>query len=171
MNTVSRVAKAVGPGALAFITYIIFSGSLSGYDITTGVIVGVVVGVLVANISVENPRKLAEVWRIGWGIAYAVVYFLYSEVKSHLDVMRRILSPSMPINPGIVRVPYEVKSDYAITAVANSITNTPGTVVVDIYPEGKSYFVHWIDVKTKEPQECREAISALFEKFSRKVFD
>ena len=167
----SRVSKAIGPAILAFITYIIFSGSVSTYDLVTGVLVSVVVGTLVANLTVKNPVKMAQVWRLGWLIIYAIRYFLVDEVKAHLDVIYRILSPSMPIKPGIVKVPYEVETDYAMTTVANSITNTPGTVVVDVDPECKCYFVHWINVRTTVPEESRRHISEVFEKYAKKVFD
>lgn len=167
----NRLAKAVGPAILAFVTYIIFSGSVSTYDLVTGVAVSIIVGVLVANLAVSKPGKFAQVWRLGWLMAYALRYFLIDEVKAHIDVIYRILHPSMPIKPGIVKVPYEVETDYAMTTVANSITNTPGTVVVDVDPECKCFFVHWIDVKTTEPEESRKHISEVFERFAKKVFD
>ncbi len=167
----SRFSKALGPAVLAFLTYIVFTGSVTGYDLVTGALVAGVVGWLTAKLMVQKPVKLVSIGRFAWLITYSLIYFLYYEVKAHLDVMRRILTPSMPINPGIVRVPYEVRTDYAMTAVANSITNTPGTVVVDIDPEGKNYFVHWIDVKATDPEECKRQISLSFERFLKKVFD
>ncbi|MEM2645765.1 MAG: Na+/H+ antiporter subunit E, partial [Desulfurococcaceae archaeon] len=60
---------------------------------------------------------------------------------------------------------------YGITAVANSITNTPGTVVVDVDEERRCFYVHWIDVKAFEPEECHKMISETFEKYSKRVFD
>ncbi len=166
-----RASRSLVPALLAFATYIVFSGSISPYDIVTGVVVAAAVGLIVANIAVREPWKALDPRRLGWGIAYIIVYFLYSEVRAHLDVMKRILSPSMPINPGIVRVPYRVHTDYAMTSIANSITNTPGTVVVDVDTEAKDFYVHWIDVKATEPEACRKEIMELFEKFSRRVFD
>ncbi len=166
-----RIARAFVVALLTFVVYIVFTGSVTIYDLITGVIAAIVVGALCANIVLQNPRKVFDVRRWIHLVAYALHYFFIDEVKAHLDVARRILSPSMPINPGIVRVPYEVVSDYAITAVANSITNTPGTVVVDIDTERKVMYVHWIDVKTTKPSEARKHISETFERFAKKVFD
>jgi len=166
-----RLVKAVGPAVLAFIVYIIFSGSVSPYDIVTAVIVAVIVGLLTANLMIGNPGKLLQVRRLGWLIAYAFRYFFVDEVKAHLDVMSRIVKPSMPINPGIVRVPYDVESDYAMTTIANSITNTPGTVVVDLDTERKVFYVHWIDVKALEAERTKKEISEVFERFARRIFD
>ena len=165
-----RFYRAIGPFILAFLVYIVFSGSVSTYDLITGVIVAAVVGALTANITIRNPSKLANPIRFFWLIAYAVRYFFIDEVRAHTSVIYRILHPKMPIRPGIVRVYYDVKTDYAITAVANSITNTPGTVVVDIDPEKKIYYVHWIYVKGTEPKITKE-ICRVFEYFASRVFD
>lgn len=166
-----RLTRAIGPIVLVFIVYIVFTGSVRAYDIITGLIVALVVGILTANIVVENPKKLAQPARLVWLVVYAVYYFFVAEVKAHLNVIYRILHPKVPVNPGIVRIPYELESDYAITTVANSITNTPGTVVVDINPEKKIYYVHWIDVKSLDPQEARKHVSLSFEKFAKNIFD
>lgn len=166
-----RALKILVVGILVFITYIVFSGSISPYDLISGLIVALIISGVMASFTIENPLKPLDPRRWVWLIIYALYYFFVAEVKSHLDVMYRILHPKMPVKPGIVKVPYELETDYAITSVANSITNTPGTVVVDIDPNEKTYFVHWIYVRTTDPREAREMISSKFEYYSKKVFD
>ncbi len=166
-----KALKILVVGVLVFITYIVFSGSFTPYDIVSGIIVALITAGIMAGFTVENPLKPLDPRRWAWLIIYALYYFFVAEVKSHLDVMYRILHPKMPVKPGIVKVPYELETDYAITSVANSITNTPGTVVVDIDPDKKTYFVHWIYVRTTDPQKAREMISSRFEHYSKKVFD
>lgn len=56
--------------------------------------------------------------------------------KANWDVAKRVLMPSMPISPTMVRVDASQKSDLGIVVYANSITLTPGTVSVDV-GEGK----------------------------------
>ncbi|RLG80688.1 MAG: cation:proton antiporter [Thermoprotei archaeon] len=166
-----KLGSALAVGLLVFIVYIVFSGSVSPYDIVAGVLVGIVLGLIFSEYVVKNPGKAFNPVRWLWLVAYAIYYFFVAEVRAHLDVMYRILHPKMPVNPAIVKVPYRVETDYAVTAVANSITNTPGTVVVDIDPEDRAYYVHWINAKTLEPEEARRHISEVFEKYSREVFD
>ncbi len=166
-----KALKILVVGVLVFITYIVFSGSISPYDLISGIVVALIVAGVMAGFTVENPFKPLDPRRWAWLIIYALYYFFVAEVKSHLDVMYRILHPKMPVKPGIVKVPYELETDYAITSVANSITNTPGTVVVDIDPNEKTYFVHWIYVGTTDPQEAREKISSKFEYYLKRVFD
>ncbi|MEM0500768.1 MAG: Na+/H+ antiporter subunit E [Ignisphaera sp.] len=166
-----RLGRAVPVSLLAFIVYMVFTGSITPYDIVTGVVVSVAIGIVVANIVISNPYKPFNPKRWVWLIAYTLYYFFIAEVNAHIDVIRRILSPRMPINPGIVKIPVKVTCDYAITAVANSITNTPGTVVVEIDEAGKYFYVHWIDVKRVDEEGAYKEISYTFEKYISKIFD
>ncbi len=167
----SKLLTYFGVWLLSFITYLIFSGSVRMYDIVTGLLVSVVISYLLAGFVVREGRKLGEVKRLAYLVKYFIYYMLVAEVRAHSDVIKRILHPKMPINPGIVRVPYGVSSDYAMTLIANSITNTPGTVVVDVSKDRKELYVHWIDVKAVEPEKSREFISKTFEEYAKKIFD
>ncbi len=87
---------------------------------------------------VWQPRTLRYVLGYLWT-------FLKQLVVSNFDVAKRTLSPSMPINPTVVEVPLRVRSDTAITTIANSITLTPGTLTIDYDEEDHSLAVHSID--------------------------
>jgi len=167
----ARVLNTIIVAVLAFLVYIVFSGSVSFYDLTTGLIVAVIVGLMFSNITLQNPNKVLNPVRWYYVLRYALRYFIIDETKAHLDVIKRILHPKAPVNPAIVKVPFYVESDYAKTAIACSITNTPGTVVVEIDENEKVFYVHWIDAKTLEPEKAREEISLVFEKYSKKIFD
>lgn len=102
---------------------------------------------------------------------YSIVYvfvFLIELVKSNFDVARRVLTPSLPINPGIVTFKTKLKSDFAKMMLANSITLTPGTLSVDLIDD--TYYIHWIDVKTTDPEKTHEIIAEKFEKILLKIF-
>ena len=157
----------ISTAILAFITYIIFTGSAKPYDLFTGLIVAVGVGILVGKFLVKEDSKALNPLRWIWAVIYFLKYMLIIEVKTHLDVMKRVITGKY--NAGIVRVPINVKTDYAKTLVANSITNTPGTVVVDL--DDKCLYVNWIDVTTEDPKACRREISEEFEKFAEKIFE
>jgi multicomponent Na+:H+ antiporter subunit E len=63
-------------------------------------------------------------------------------VLSSLRVAQAVLSPRMPIRPGIFAYPLEVKSDLEITLLANLITLTPGTLSLDVSSDRKVLYVH-----------------------------
>ena len=167
----NRLIKAIPVTILSFLVYIVFTGSLRLYDIVTGIVASLIIGLITANIVIEKPDKALSLKRLIWLIIYSFKYFFVSEVVSHIDVIRRALSPRMPLNPGIVRVPYEATSDYGEALVACSITNTPGTVVVDVDKERRIFYVHWIDVKTIDPSEARDKICKMFDEYAKKIFD
>ena len=156
---------------MLFVVYIVFSGSFTIFDIVTGIIVAVVGGLLTANLLVRDVKKSLNPLRLVWLIIYALLYLSIIEFKAHFDVAKRILHPKIPINPGIVRVPYHVETDYAKVTIANSITNTPGTVVVDLDEDRRYYYVHWINVKAPDEKTTYENIVKTFEKYAKKIFD
>jgi len=56
-------------------------------------------------------------------------------VRSALDVARRVLDPSLPIDPVVVTLPVAQSTEMGRTTYANSITLTPGTVCLDVYED------------------------------------
>ncbi|MCF8297634.1 MAG: Na+/H+ antiporter subunit E [Saprospiraceae bacterium] len=103
---------------------------------------------------------------------YTAIYiavFLAELIKSNLDVAYRVISPSLPINPGIVEVKTKLKSKMARMLLANSITLTPGTLTVDIIDD--TLFIHWIDVKSDDIELATKEIVSKFEKYLSKIYD
>ena len=76
-----------------------------------------------------SPKALLYWPWLGWEI-----------VKSNVDVARRILSPTLPISPTVIRLKASQKSELGKVIYANSITLTPGTVSIDI--DGDKIEVH-----------------------------
>ncbi|ESP89412.1 cation antiporter [Candidatus Halobonum tyrrellensis G22] len=79
---------------------------------------------------------------------YAVLYafaFLKELLVANLDVARIVIAPSLPIDPAVVEVPLRVRSDVAVTTIANSITLTPGTLTMDYDDDANSLYVHSIN--------------------------
>ena len=91
-------------------------------------------------------------------------------MKANLDVVYRALHPAMPIKPGIVKIKTSLKTDSGITALANSITLTPGTLTVDLTDDGFLY-VHWINVKSTDVEQATRLIAQRFEWFLKRIFE
>lgn len=166
-----RLVKMVPIAILTYVVYIVFSGSVSTYDLVLGLVTAVISGYLTSELLISNVGKALSIKRFMWLVVYGIYYLTIAEFKAHFDVIKRILHPRMPINPGIVRTPYNVSNDYSVVAIANSITNTPGTVVVHLDEEGRKYYVHWIDVKAPDPKTTYENIVKSFEKYVKNIFE
>lgn len=98
--------------------------------------------------------------RFLWLLAY-IPYYIYAEILAHSEVIYLIFTGK--IKPGIVEVENPHKSDFGTTALANSITMTPGTITMEVYPE--KLYIHWIKIKKDKKQ-----ITSGFEKFLRRIW-
>jgi len=129
-------------------------------------VVGAIVAVLVAALPLPRASVYGELSLVPRRFVAAVSYlvvFLWEVVKSNIDVAFRVLSPQLPINPGIVRVKTKLKSRLGRLLLANSITLTPGTISVAL--DGEDLFVHWINVRAHDLEESTRQIVAKFEKY------
>jgi multicomponent Na+:H+ antiporter subunit E len=117
---------------------------------------------------IRHVYKVLQLHRYFWLIVYLFV-FLWECIKANIDVAYRVLHPSMPIKPGIVKVKTELKSELAKTILANSITMTPGTISVDIIDD--YLYIHWIYVQSEDPEVYTQIITGPFEKYIKKIFE
>jgi len=67
-------------------------------------------------------------------------YLAYSILLANIDVAYRVIHPKMPIDPRVIKFKTKLTSDIGKTALANSITLTPGTITVDV--RGDTFYVH-----------------------------
>jgi len=135
-----------------------------------GIAASAIVAALTSTMLIQGQAKeIMNVRRWIRAIAY-IPFYTHAEIKSHIDVIKRILNPAMPINPGIVSVPYEVDTDFGITAVAGSITNTPGTVTMEVDQERKRFYVHWIDVTSPDEKVCYQQVAEAFDIRLKRIF-
>jgi multicomponent Na+:H+ antiporter subunit E len=159
---------------LAFVIWIPLTwpfaeGRIDLQVVIAGLIASALVSVLFHEILPKEHRVFISPVRVFWFLVYVPV-FLYYMVKANLDVLYRALHPKMPIRPGIVKIKTNLKSDSAITALANSITLTPGTMTVDLTDDGFLY-IHWINVKSEDVEQATKDISQTFEWFIKRIFE
>ena len=128
-------------------------------------IVGTVFALIIALLPLRWTSSLEALRvhpRAVFGMVRYFFVFLLELVKSNIDVAFRVLSPELPIKPGIVRVKTRLKSPLARLLLANSITLTPGTITIDT--AGDDFFVHWISVQPGGEEEATRAIVSKFER-------
>jgi multicomponent Na+:H+ antiporter subunit E len=147
--------------------WVIANGTLALDSLIAGLVISAAIALAFAS--------FARVYSvIRWSpkvIFYYLLYlgvFLIELAKANLNVMRLVFSPRIEIQPGIVEIKTELKSPIGRLALANSITLTPGTLVVDIKDD--SLFIHWINVSATDPVGATEEISARFEKYLKVVY-
>ena len=154
---------------LAFIIWMLLTWQFDAQVIIAGLIVSVIVALLFHEILPKEYRVFISPVRVFWVLVYLPVFFYYV-MKANLDVVYRALHPKMPIKPGIVKIKTILKTEAGITALANSITLTPGTLTVDLTDDGFLY-IHWINVKSDDIEQATKLIARRFEWFLKKIFE
>lgn len=83
-----------------------------------------------------------------------VLIFISETFQSAVVVIRQILAPKIDIEPGIFRYETILKGDYEVTTLAMLLTLTPGSVVMEVTPEGNVFYIHAMDItRTKADLE------------------
>jgi len=95
---------------------------------------------------------------MGWGLGLRPLLYIpwlaLEIVKSNLHVARVVLSPSLPIQPRLVRVKATQKTELGQVIYANSITLTPGTITLDV--RNGEFLVHALTDEVAEGLESGE---------------
>ncbi|MFP4023151.1 MAG: Na+/H+ antiporter subunit E [Thiohalospira sp.] len=152
---------------ILMVVWVLINNTFRGEIILIGLILSTIITLLFgANLIIFDGLKFTPV-SLGYTLIYLFV-FLIELIKSNLDVARRVLTPSLPINPGIVKTKTILKSKMGRMILANSITLTPGTLSVDIKDD--TLYIHWIDVCCEDIDKATEAIVQKFEKHLVKIY-
>lgn len=71
-----------------------------------------------------------------------IVYFIKELIKANFKVAFDVLTPPWHMEPGVIAIPLEAKTDLEITLVANFISLTPGTLSLDVSNDRRVLFIH-----------------------------
>ena len=174
-SNMKKLKAVISTFIFSYLFWILFTGIYSAYD-SQEYIVGAVVCLIIAVFSSsffiqQKPFWLFNPKRLG-SLLIFIPFYAIELYKANWDVAKRALSPKLKINPGIVKIETEVKSDYGLAMLSNCITLTPGTITMDIIEEkNKCYmYIHWIDVGTRDIKEASETIKGAFEPWVRRIF-
>ncbi|RKX48643.1 MAG: Na+/H+ antiporter subunit D [Thermotogae bacterium] len=153
---------------VTYLMWIGFTASFTFSELLTGFIVALMVAIITTKYSKFNIGINFPIRALKFVFGYLPV-FIVAMVRANIDVAKRVLSPSLPINPAIVKVPVKLKGEISKLTLANSITLTPGTLSLELDDEG--IYVHWIDKKSDDPEEIKKAIVGSFEKRIGGIFE
>ncbi|MBN6889046.1 multicomponent Na+:H+ antiporter subunit E [Cytobacillus horneckiae] len=92
--------------------------------------------------------------------------FIKELIMANIAVVKVVLKPKMDMTPGIFAYPTSLEKDWEITTLANLITLTPGTMVIDISEDKKILFVHAIDIK-----DAKAEIDGIKESFEKAIME
>jgi len=147
--------------------WLILSFNFRFPSIVVGTIISLFISLLSYNLFIQGNEGIHS--RIIGTIWYLFVYvfvLLYEMFLASFDMLYRVVT--MDINPEIVMIKSDIKSELGILLLANSITLTPGTITVDI--EDEYLYVHWLYARTTHFGHASELIKGRFEQWLERIF-
>ncbi|MEK3779969.1 Na+/H+ antiporter subunit E [Paenibacillus sp. FSL R5-0810] len=129
-------------------------------------IVGYIIGMLMIFL-------LRRFWPSGfymrrlWSILLLLLLFFKELFKSSVTVIGQILQPKLNVRPGIFAYTTELKSDWEITVLSCLICLTPGTLTLEVSPDGQTLYIHAMDIE--DTDELSEQIRGTFERAIKEV--
>ncbi len=140
--------------------WLLLNASLAPGVVAVGVLAAVVIALLFGGRTAFVAEFRATPAAFAAAGRYAV-HFLGELVRANLKLAAIVLSPSLPLNPGIVKVRTRLTSPVGRLLLANSITLTPGTLTVEL--DGEWLYVHWVTVDSDDIDAATARIVAGFE--------
>lgn len=141
--TVLARAASLPKYASVFAASYLFYMLLSAYkpiDFLTGAITATLVSVLLAPVAFSKQPSITQVpIQLARMLLY-VPYLLGQIALANVHIARVVLSPSLPIDPKVIRYRAAVWGDAPVTTLANSITLTPGTLTMNV--SDRAFDVH-----------------------------
>jgi multicomponent Na+:H+ antiporter subunit E len=121
------------------------TGSFTEWNFFAGMLVGaaVVEGYTRARRSAPYLGKMVRL------VGFAG-YFLRILVKANLQVAWEVVTPKHTMQPRILRYPIAGLSDVERVTLANAITLTPGTLVIDVSPDNEWLYIHAMYARDEE---------------------
>ena len=152
--------------AVLFLTLMLFWMMLVNTTAFDSLMVGAVVSLTIALLYRDGLsfftefRATPEAFVAGF---FYYGYFFRQLIRSNFRLAAIVLSPALPIRPGIVKVHTRLKSRMGRLMLANSITLTPGTLTVEV--EGEYLYVHWVTADVTDIEGATAEIAAGFERY------
>ncbi|WP_037256225.1 Na+/H+ antiporter subunit E [Roseobacter sp. SK209-2-6] len=150
---------------LLTLTWVLLASSWTLNSLVFGFLLGLVIPFLTQpywpeQARMKKPHKIA---------AYILIV-LWDIVMANITVARIVLfKPNSRRQPRWVTVPLDLKTPEAITALAGTITMTPGTVSADLSAEGHALLVHCLDAE--DPEAVRDEIKQRYERRLMEIFE
>ena len=156
---------------LWFVMWLLLAWPVDAQQIIIGIPISIFVTFMTADFFAKKPAAFKNPLRYLWFVYYALI-FLWECVKANIDVAYRVVHPNLPIRPGTIKVKTLLRSDTGLTFLANSITLSPGTTVVDIDKDNGFLYIHLLSVdKNYDGSAMRLGRVEKFENILAKIFD
>lgn len=77
-----------------------------------------------------------------WRVLAFVAFYAREVLKASLRVVHEVITPGHNMNPGVIGLPLDARTDVEITMLANLISFTPGTLSLDVSQDRRTLYIH-----------------------------
>jgi len=133
-------------------------------SLVMGTILGVVIPIYTSNFWPERPMIRSPLKGIVFVLIVAWDIFFANLLVAWIILFR----PVSELRSRWIAVPLDLETPEAITALAATITLTPGTVTSDLSADGRTLLVHCLDLADPDAEVAR--IKNRYEKRIRVIF-
>ncbi|PQD95166.1 Na+/H+ antiporter subunit E [Pradoshia eiseniae] len=144
------------------LTWMFLTTSATGSSFVIGYLLGAIILYLFRRFF-DTPFYLRKVV----SVVKLLLIFIRELLIANLDVFKAILRPKLELKPGIFSYETTLKKDWQITLLANMITLTPGTLVMEISPDNQTLYIHALNIG--EIDEMTAGIRDSFERVIKEV--
>lgn len=102
-----------------------------------------------------------------WALAMLTTIYLKEMVKSSVAVARAAFARDPQVSPAIIAVPIALRTDLAISALANLVSLTPGTNSLHVSEDRSTLYVHCLDAPSAE--QIVDKIKNTFERYLQEI--
>lgn len=131
-----------------FLLWIIFNGKFTVEIAVFGAVISGAIEWFMIRYLNYKPKISLEIFKTLYRVVQYVFVLVAEIAKANIQVIRMILNLKAEVEPQIIHFKTNLKSDVLKTALANSITLTPGTITVKL--EEDQYTVLCLDKEFAE---------------------
>jgi len=162
MSALSRLLPHPLLSLLLVVCWLWLNNTLAPGHVLLGAALGVAIPYVTRRfwpepLVVRRPLRVAE---------YAAVV-LYDVVVANLQVAAIILGPLSRVRPAFVRVPLDLRTDFAVTVLASTVTLTPGTVSVEVEDDGTGR--RWLVVHALRCLDADDMVRTIKERYEQRL--
>lgn len=154
------IKRVAGLAAWTFLAWVLLTWTRTAEQLLVGAGVAVVAGLVLAPLGpvlapweMLRPRRLRAAVEL---LGYAAVRI----VVANLRLARRIWTPRLPLESGMVVVPTGEHTDGGLTTVALVTSVIVDNQLVDLDPERGLLQYHAVAVPSRDPNESAQVINA-----------
>ena len=136
---------------LFFCVWLIFNGAMTAEIAVIGAVIVFLMFAFICRFMDYSLKQEILLYKKSICLLHYILILGKEIMKANMAVLRLITSNSEVVEPVMVRVHTDLKSNFCRVLLANSITLTPGTITVSM--DRDEYVIHCLDKSLSEGME------------------